>query len=123
MLLLLGARAVAASFDCAAARPQGPPCYPSHSGPHRIRRRLALKYRLAELKGVVLSLSRIYQSPKQLLIEVNRIISANIDPRSFITMTYAVLDLEAGTFTYARAGIRPSSTCRRVTPGSARRRS
>ncbi len=52
MLLLLGARAVAASFDCAAARPQGPPCYPSHSGPHRIRRRLALKYRLAELKDV-----------------------------------------------------------------------
>ena len=62
---------------------------------------------MAELKGVVLSLSRIYQSPKQLLIEVNRIISANIDPRSFITMTYAVLDLEAGTFTYARAGHTP----------------
>ena len=62
---------------------------------------------MAELKGVILSLSRIYQSPKQLLIEVNRIISANIDPRSFITMTYAVLDLEAGTFTYARAGHTP----------------
>ena len=62
---------------------------------------------MAELKGVILSLSRIYQSPKQLLIEVNRIISANIDLRSFITMTYAVLDLEAGTFTYARAGHTP----------------
>ena len=62
---------------------------------------------MAELKGVIPSLSRIYESPKQLLIEVNRIISANIDPRSFITMTYAVLDLEAGTFTYARAGHTP----------------
>ena len=62
---------------------------------------------MAELKGLILSLSRIYQSPKQLLIEVNRIISANIDPRIFITMTYAVLDLEAGTFTYARAGHTP----------------
>ena len=62
---------------------------------------------MAELKGLVLSLSRIYQSPKQLLIEVNRIISANLDPRSFITMTYGVLDLEAGTFTYARAGHTP----------------
>ena len=62
---------------------------------------------MAELKGVILSLSRIYESPKQLLIEVNRIISANIDPRSFITMTYTVLDLEAGTFTYARAGHTP----------------
>ena len=62
---------------------------------------------MAELKGLILSLSRIYQSPKQLLIEVNRIISANLDPRSFITMTYAVLDLKAGTFTYARAGHTP----------------
>ena len=62
---------------------------------------------MAELMGLILSLSRIYQSPKQLLIEVNRIISANIDPRSFITMTYAVLDLEAGAFTYARAGHTP----------------
>ena len=33
------------------------------------------------------------QSPRQLLIEVNRIISANLDSRSFITMTYAVIDL------------------------------
>ena len=30
---------------------------------------------MAELKGLVLSLSQIYQSPRQLLIEVNRIIS------------------------------------------------
>ena len=50
---------------------------------------------MAELKGLVLSLSQIYQSPRQLLIEVNRIISDNLDSRSFITMTYAVIDLEA----------------------------
>jgi len=42
---------------------------------------------MAELKGLVLSLSQIYQSPRQLLIEVNRIISDNLDTRSFITMT------------------------------------
>jgi sigma-B regulation protein RsbU (phosphoserine phosphatase) len=62
---------------------------------------------MAELKGIVLSLSQIYQSPKQLLIEVNRIISDNLDSRSFITMTYAVLDLARGTMTYARAGHTP----------------
>ena len=62
---------------------------------------------MAELKGLVLSLSQIYQSPRQLLIEVNRIISENLDSRSFITMTYAVLDLGAGTMTYARAGHTP----------------
>jgi len=62
---------------------------------------------MAELKGIVLSLSQIYPSPRQLLIEVNRIISANLDSRSFITMTYAVIDLNASTMTYARAGHTP----------------
>jgi phosphoserine phosphatase RsbU/P len=62
---------------------------------------------MAELKGLVLSLSQIYQSPRQLLIEVNRIISENLDSRSFITMTYAVIDLAAGVMTYARAGHTP----------------
>jgi serine phosphatase RsbU (regulator of sigma subunit) len=62
---------------------------------------------MAELKGLVLSLSQIYQSPRQLLIEVNRIISDNLDTRSFITMTYAVIDLDAGVMTYARAGHTP----------------
>jgi phosphoserine phosphatase RsbU/P len=62
---------------------------------------------MAELKGLMLSLSKIYQSPRRLLIAVNQIISANLDSRSFITMTYAMLDLEARTLTYARAGHTP----------------
>jgi sigma-B regulation protein RsbU (phosphoserine phosphatase) len=62
---------------------------------------------MAELKGLVLSLSQIYESPRQLLLEVNRIISENLDSRSFITMTYAVLDLGGGVLTHARAGHTP----------------
>lgn len=62
---------------------------------------------MAELKGLMLSLSQIYQSPKQLLMEVNRIISENLDARSFITMTYAVVDVAAGAMIYARAGHTP----------------
>jgi sigma-B regulation protein RsbU (phosphoserine phosphatase) len=62
---------------------------------------------MAELKGLVLSLSQIYFSPRQLLVEVNRIISENLDSRSFITMTYAVLDLDQGFMTFARAGHTP----------------
>ena len=62
---------------------------------------------MAELKGLMLSLSQIYQSPRQLLIEVNRIISENLDTRSFITMTYAVIDLDEGVMTFARAGHTP----------------
>ena len=62
---------------------------------------------MAELKGLFLSLSRIYESPKQLLIEVNRIIADHIDSRSFITMTYAVLDMDRETLTYAQGGHTP----------------
>jgi len=62
---------------------------------------------MAELKGLVLSLSEIYTSPRVLLIALNRIIANHLDARSFITMTYAVVDLHARTLTYARAGHTP----------------
>ena len=59
---------------------------------------------MAELKGLMLSLSQLHTSPRQLLIDANRILSNHLDSRSFITMTYAVVDLRARTLTYARAG-------------------
>ena len=59
---------------------------------------------MAELKGLILSLSQLHRSPRQLLIDANRIISNHLDERSFITMTYAVVDMDARTLTYARAG-------------------
>ena len=62
---------------------------------------------MAELKGLFLSLSRIYESPRQLLVEVNRLITDDIDSRSFITMIYAVLDMDRETLTYARGGHTP----------------
>jgi sigma-B regulation protein RsbU (phosphoserine phosphatase) len=62
---------------------------------------------MAELKGLIMALSQTYQSPRQLLIEANRILCDNLDSRSFITMTYAVIDLVNGVMTYARAGHTP----------------
>lgn len=62
---------------------------------------------MAELKGLMLSLSRIHTSPRDLLVAVNRIIARHLDARSFITMTYVLLDLRARTMTYARAGHTP----------------
>jgi serine phosphatase RsbU (regulator of sigma subunit) len=59
---------------------------------------------MAELKGLMLSLSRHHVSPRLLLMEANSIISKHLDARSFITMTYAVVDLRARTMTCARAG-------------------
>jgi sigma-B regulation protein RsbU (phosphoserine phosphatase) len=62
---------------------------------------------MAELKGLMLSLSQIHRSPRDLMLAANRIIAANLDARSFITMTYAVIDLDLATMTYARAGHTP----------------
>ncbi|MGH9463955.1 MAG: PP2C family protein-serine/threonine phosphatase, partial [Vicinamibacteria bacterium] len=62
---------------------------------------------MAELKGLVLSLSRIHDSPRSLLVEANRILGANLDSRSFITMSYAIFDMANRTVTYARAGHSP----------------
>jgi sigma-B regulation protein RsbU (phosphoserine phosphatase) len=62
---------------------------------------------MAELKGLILSLSQIHLSPRDLLVSANRLISLHLDSRSFITMTYAVIDPAAGRMTYARAGHTP----------------
>ncbi|MCU0255293.1 MAG: SpoIIE family protein phosphatase [Vicinamibacterales bacterium] len=62
---------------------------------------------MAELKGLLLSLSKIHDSPRSLLSQVNHVLADNLDSRSFITMTYAIVDVAAGTLTYARAGHTP----------------
>ncbi len=72
---------------------------------------------MAELKGLMLSLSRTHTSPRGLLIEANRIIREHLDARSLITMTYAVIDLQARTMTYARAGHTPLMALPRLADG------
>jgi len=59
---------------------------------------------MAELKGIVHSLSPSHSSPRQLLVNANRIISRHLNVRSFITMTYGVVDLRSRMLTFARAG-------------------
>jgi phosphoserine phosphatase RsbU/P len=65
---------------------------------------LAAGLYMAQLKVIVQSLARIHHEPREFLIAVNRVVAGNIDQRSFITMAYALLDLERGTMTVARAG-------------------
>ena len=62
---------------------------------------------MAELKGLMLALSHLERSPKALLCRVNRLLADHLDNRSFITATYAVIDLDARTLTSARAGHTP----------------
>lgn len=59
---------------------------------------------MAELKGLMLALSARYTSPRELLIEADRALAKHLDGRSFVTMTYGIVDVAARTFTYARAG-------------------
>lgn len=62
---------------------------------------------MAELKGLMLALSHEERSPKKLLTRVNHLLADHLDNRSFITMTYGVVDLDARTLTHARAGHTP----------------
>jgi len=62
---------------------------------------------MAELKGLVLALAQIYDSPRTLLIEANRILADHLDSKSFVTMAYAVIDTCKRSMTYARAGHNP----------------
>jgi serine phosphatase RsbU (regulator of sigma subunit) len=62
---------------------------------------------MAELKGLMLALSHEERSPKKLLTRVNHLLADHLDNRSFITMTYGVIDLDARTLTHARAGHTP----------------
>src|SRR6185295_15002373 len=62
---------------------------------------------MAELKGLMLSLSRVHESPAALLAEANRILAGDIDSRSFITICYAVLEPRERRMRYARAGHSP----------------
>ena len=62
---------------------------------------------MAELKGLVLSLVRIYDSPARLLVEANHILAESMDSRTFVTMTYAVVDTAGRSMSFARAGHNP----------------
>ena len=48
----------------------------------------------------MLSLSQIYDSPRKLLVEANKILAATLDSRSFITMAYAVIDMNDRQMTW-----------------------
>jgi sigma-B regulation protein RsbU (phosphoserine phosphatase) len=65
---------------------------------------LAAGLYMAQLKVIVQSLSRLHHEPKAFLTAVNKVVSANLDGKSFITMTYGVIDVERREMTFARAG-------------------
>lgn len=65
---------------------------------------LAAGLYMAQLKVIVQSLSRLHHEPKEFLSAVNKVVSGNLDGKSFITMSYGVIDVERREMTFARAG-------------------
>ncbi|UCE05535.1 MAG: SpoIIE family protein phosphatase [bacterium] len=59
---------------------------------------------MAMVKGMMLSLTAIYSSPKQLLSELNRRLYGTMDRKIFITMIYATVDMRHKLLKFARAG-------------------
>jgi sigma-B regulation protein RsbU (phosphoserine phosphatase) len=59
---------------------------------------------MAQLKVLVQSLARTHTAPKDFLKAVNRVVADNIDSKSFITMSYGVIDLDDKVMRFARAG-------------------
>lgn len=62
---------------------------------------------MAEVKGVMLSMSQSAGGPRNILVEANRILAPTLDSRNFITMTCAMIDDQQRTMKLSRAGHNP----------------
>ncbi len=62
---------------------------------------------MAEVKGVMLSVSRRTILPREVLLEANAILAPTLDSRNFITMTYALINEPARIMKLSRAGHNP----------------
>lgn len=59
---------------------------------------------MAELKGIIESVTNIYASPKELVRHINKTLFGNLEPQFFISLIYAVLDVKKKELLLARAG-------------------
>ncbi|MDZ7331260.1 MAG: SpoIIE family protein phosphatase [candidate division KSB1 bacterium] len=66
---------------------------------------------MAEAKGVLESLSRIYSSPKELLVQANKIFYKTFDPKTFFSAIYSVFNFRERIVRFARAGHCPLLHC------------
>lgn len=59
---------------------------------------------MAEAKGIIQSLASSYHSPREILINTNRILYNSIEKKSFISLLAAQIDLKSNIIKFARAG-------------------
>ena len=59
---------------------------------------------MAEVKGIFESLSKIIQSPKEILIKANEILRNTLDSKTFVSAAYGLIDMKTEKLHLARAG-------------------
>lgn len=63
---------------------------------------------MAEVKGIFESLSRIFDSPKQILVNANQVLRDTLSRNSFVSALYGIIDLKNEKLYLARAGHCPA---------------
>ena len=59
---------------------------------------------MAEMKGIIESLSKLITSPKEILVTANQILKKVLDRKNFVSAAYGLIDLNLETLHIARAG-------------------
>jgi serine phosphatase RsbU (regulator of sigma subunit) len=59
---------------------------------------------MAEVKGIFQSLSMLSNSPRELLIRANHALIGSLEKKAFVSLMYAIVDVEKSTLELARAG-------------------
>jgi phosphoserine phosphatase RsbU/P len=65
---------------------------------------ISAAFYMAVMKGIFQALTKVYCSPKEFLIKANIAINEHIEKKSFVSLIYGILDLEAGILHLSRAG-------------------
>jgi serine phosphatase RsbU (regulator of sigma subunit) len=76
----------------------------------------AAAFHMAEVKGIIESYSRIYASPREVLIHANAALHRSIERSTFVSLIYANIDFEGNEMIYSRAGHCPVIFVRRDEP-------
>ena len=63
---------------------------------------------MAEVKGIFSSLSRMIESPKDILIKANEILQSTLNKKNFVSALYGIIDFEKEVVRFARAGHCPT---------------
>jgi serine phosphatase RsbU (regulator of sigma subunit) len=67
----------------------------------------AAAFHMAEMKGIIESYSRIYHSPREVLMHANAALFRSIESTVFVSLIYAQIDYSKKEMLYSRAGHNP----------------